>query len=103
MLERLKFGDNVMIEIISFEVKDKAELKTMEMPFVKNGGIFILAQRNLQLNTDVEINLKLLDENENFSAKGKVIWTTPQQNTGYSTDTLIGVQFLNSKSAIKFD
>ena len=78
--------------IISLAVKDKGSLYASYIPFVKNGGLFILTSKHFNLGEEVFMLLTLMEESERIPVAGQVIWITPQGSQGNRT-TGIGVQF----------
>lgn len=82
-------------KIISFSLKDTHSLNAAYMPFVKNGGIFIPTTREYHLGEEFKLIIHLMDENEKFAVRGKVIWSTPKGAMGNRTPGL-GLQFLEN-------
>lgn len=78
--------------IISLAIKDKGSLYASYIPFVKNGGLFILTSKHFNLGEEVFMLLTLMEESERIPVAGQVIWITPQGSQGNRT-TGIGVQF----------
>src|SRR6218665_1151226 len=64
--------------ILSLTIKDKSVLYAAYMPFIRNGGLFML--------------LNLMDEPEKIPVAGKVVWITPKGAQG-NRAAGVGVQF----------
>ncbi len=84
--------------ILSLAVKDKAQLYSAYMPYVKSGGIFIPTTKRYSLGDEVFLLLSLLEDKERLPVAGKVIWVTPPGAQGNRTAG-IGVQFADSAEA----
>ena len=78
--------------ILSLAIKDKAVLYAADMPFVRNGGLFIPTKKEYQLGEEVFMLLNLMDEAEKIPVAGKVIWVTPKGAQGNKAAG-VGVQF----------
>ena len=78
--------------ILSVSIKDKSALYAAYMPFVVNGGLFILTNRDYEMGQEVFLLLNLMEETERIPIAGKVIWKTPPRSGGYRSCG-IGVQF----------
>ncbi|KFN41229.1 PilZ domain-containing protein [Arenimonas oryziterrae] len=84
--------------ILSLAIKDKAQLYSAYMPFVRAGGIFIPTTKRYSLGDEVFLLLSLLEDKERLPVAGKVIWVTPPGAQGNRTAG-IGVQFADSAEA----
>ena len=78
--------------ILSLTVKDKAQLYSAYIPFVRNGGIFVPTPKRYFLGDEVFVLLTLPESSERLPVAGKVIWVTPVGAQGARTAG-IGVQF----------
>lgn len=78
--------------ILSLAVKDKAQLYSAYIPFVKNGGIFVPTTKRYFLGDEVFVLVTLPESSERLPVAGKVIWVTPVGAQGARTAG-IGVQF----------
>ena len=78
--------------ILSLAVKDKSQLYTAYMPYLKNGGIFVPTAKRYFLGDEVFLLLTLPESSERLPVAGKVIWITPTGAQGNRTAG-IGVQF----------
>ena len=81
---------------LSVALKSKEELYAANMPFVKDGGLFIATSADHPLGTPVRLQLELMEETEVFHIEGKVIWKTPLAAQGNMTAG-VGVQFTAEK------
>lgn len=78
--------------ILSLAVKDKAQLYSAYIPFVKNGGIFVPTTKRYFLGDEVFVLVTLPESSERLPVAGKVIWVTPVGAQGARTAG-VGVQF----------
>ena len=78
--------------ILSLTIRDKAVLYAADMPFIKNGGLFIPTNKQYNLGDEVFMLLNLMDEPEKIPVAGKVAWITPKGAQG-NRAAGIGVQF----------
>jgi type IV pilus assembly protein PilZ len=78
--------------ILSLAVKDKAQLYSAYMPYLKHGGIFVPTLKRYFLGDEVFLLLTLPESSERLPVAGKVVWVTPAGAQGNRTAG-IGVQF----------
>jgi type IV pilus assembly protein PilZ len=78
--------------ILSLAVKDKAQLYSAYMPYLKHGGIFVPTAKRYFLGDEVFLLLTLPESSERLPVAGKVVWVTPPGAQGNRTAG-IGVQF----------
>ena len=78
--------------ILSLAVKDKAQLYSAYMPYLKHGGIFVPTPKRYFLGDEVFVLLTLPESSERLPVAGKVVWVTPPGAQGNSAAG-IGVQF----------
>ncbi len=78
--------------ILSLAVKDKAQLYSAYMPYLKYGGIFVPTPKRYFLGDEVFLLLTLPESGERLPVAGKVVWVTPAGAQGNRTAG-IGVQF----------
>jgi type IV pilus assembly protein PilZ len=84
--------------ILSLAIKDKAQLYSAYMPFVKGGAIFIPTTKRYSLGDEVFLLLSLLEDKDRLPVAGKVVWITPPGAQG-NRAAGIGVQFSDSVEA----
>jgi type IV pilus assembly protein PilZ len=84
--------------ILSLAIKDKAQLYSAYMPFVRGGGIFIPTPKRYSLGDEVFLLLSLPDDKDRLPVPGKVVWITPPGSQG-NRSAGIGVQFSDSTEA----
>jgi len=82
----------VQSKVLSVAFNDKANLYSAYMPFIKQGAIFIHTNDEYQLGDEVFVLLQLLNDPEQHSVAGKVIWITPKCAQG-GRRAGIGLQF----------
>lgn len=78
--------------VLSLSIKDKNTLYVDYMPFIINGGLFIPTKHKYKMGEEILILLDLMEETEQLSIAGKIIWETPERAVGYRV-TGVGVQF----------
>lgn len=77
---------------VSYDITDKAMLYSAYMPFVKNGGLFIVCDTPYKLGDELSLSLQLMDEPLRLSITGKVVWLTPSHAQSNKSQG-IGIQF----------
>lgn len=77
---------------LALTIRDKAVLYATYMPFIKNGAIFVPTTRDYQLGDPISMVLRLLEEPQEITVEGQVIWITPNGAQGNRSPG-IGVQF----------
>lgn len=87
-----------MKRTVSYDILNKIELNRSFMPFVQNGGIFILTKEDFKLNEPITAHIKFPDENEMLTADAMVIWITPPHSIDYPK-TGIGIQFTGEQAS----
>ena len=85
------------MEKLTIEFKNKAEFEQEKLPFINNGGIFIPFTKNLDLNTDVELNINLAEDHEILSINGKIVWLA--HDNAEQNNAVVGVQFIDNKAS----
>lgn len=60
-----------------FDIKDKNQLYSFYMPFLKNGGLFMPTKVHISPGTKLSILLSLPDDKMKKTVTGKVSWITP--------------------------
>ncbi|WP_147651872.1 PilZ domain-containing protein [Vulcaniibacterium gelatinicum] len=81
--------------ILSLNIKDKAQLYSAYMPYLRNGGIFVPTPKRYFIGDEVFLLLTLPESNERLPVAGKVVWVTPPGAQGARVAG-IGVQFSDS-------
>ncbi len=81
--------------VLSMAIKDKGQLYSAYMPFLKGGGLFIPTPKRYALGDEVFVMLTLLDDKERLPVAGRVVWITPAGAQG-GRAAGIGVQFAES-------
>jgi type IV pilus assembly protein PilZ len=84
--------------ILSLAIKDKAQLYSAYMPYVRGGAIFIPTTKRYALGDEVFLLLSLLEDKDRLPVAGKVVWITPPGAQG-NRAAGIGVQFADSVEA----
>lgn len=65
-------------KVLSIKFSDKSTLYAAYMPFIKDGALFISTPQEYDLGDDIILLVELLDETEQHSVSGKVVWITPK-------------------------
>lgn len=86
--------------ILTVNLLDISELSASYMPFLINGGIFIATNHKFELNQEVFLLIKVLDEAEKIPVAGKVVWLSPQSKLSNRVAG-IGVEFNDANSQAK--
>jgi type IV pilus assembly protein PilZ len=84
--------------ILSLAIKDKAQLYSSYMSFIRGGGIFVPTPKRYSLGDEVFLLLTLMDDKERLPVAGKVVWVTPVGAQG-NRPAGIGVQFAETPEA----
>lgn len=91
---------NESSNVFFVNIQDKANLFHIYMPFIINGGLFVRTDKQFNLGDEVFLLVKLIDEPEKFTIRGKVAWVTPPcAQAGRVTG--IGVQFGDDASELR--
>lgn len=85
------------MEALEHRIASKEELAAACMPFIKNGGLFIKTSAIYNLDDQLNISLKLIDEPTAITFTGKVVWITPKHEQNQLPEG-IGVQFSEEES-----
>ena len=85
------------MEKISVTVKDMKEFEKSKVPFIKNGGLFVPAEKELAIGTEVKLEVNLTAEKKQLSLSCKVVWVTPQESADKDSNMLLGIQLLAKK------
>lgn len=85
-------GGSARQGILTLTVKDKAQLYSAYMPFLKSGGVFVPTPKRYFLGDEVFLLLTLPESAERLPVAGKVVWVTPAGAQG-NRPAGIGVQF----------
>lgn len=86
--------------ILTVNLPDIRELSASYMPFLTNGGIFIATTHRFELDEEVFLLIKVLDEAEKIPVAGKVVWLSHQSKLS-SRAAGIGVEFTEANSQAK--
>lgn len=86
--------------ILSVSIAELPVLYASYMPFLENGGIFILTSKQYQIGDEVFLLLSLARETDKIPVNGKIAWITPLNAQGNKAAG-IGVQFMGKNSEAK--
>lgn len=78
--------------ILTTAIKDKAQLYSAYMPFIRSGGLFVTTPKRYFIGDEVFLLVTLPESNERMPVAGKVVWVTPVGAQG-NRPAGIGVQF----------
>ena len=81
---------------------DKKQLYVAYMPFIKDGGLFIVSNKSHEIYAPIKVTLKLLAEPTEYNIEGQVIWINPKGAQGELPQGF-GIQFLNKGSRVVRD
>ena len=88
--------EKTVIPQIKLSLKTKQDLYMANMPFVRDGGIFIATREDYSLGQQVQIELDLIDETDPLSVEARIVWKTPAGAQGNLLPG-IGVQFTSKE------
>ncbi|MFN7098249.1 MAG: PilZ domain-containing protein [Gammaproteobacteria bacterium] len=81
-------------------IQDKTNLFHTYMPFIIEGGLFVRTDKHFNLDDEVFLLIKLIDEPEKYTIRGRVVWITPScAQAGRIAG--IGVQFGDNARELK--
>jgi len=63
--------------LLSLQIKDKKELYSAYMPYVKGGAIFVPTPKRYQLGDEVFLMVSFLEDKSRLPVVGKVVWVSP--------------------------
>ena len=86
--------------MLTLTIKDKVVLHNIYMPFIRNGGLFMLNKTDYELGDDVFILLNIMDEAEKIPVAGKVIWVA-KKGVKSPHSPGVGVQFTDPDNVAK--
>lgn len=86
--------------ILTVNLPSISELSASYMPFLVNGGIFIATTHHFELNEEVFLLIKVLDEAEKIPVAAKVVWISHQSKLS-NRSAGIGVEFAEENSQAK--
>ncbi len=92
--------EDVMLQC---EFNDVNDLSRAFMPFVRGGAVFLADGEERELHDQIQVSMVLPNESEPICFSGKVVWITPntakvmwhtpENTTGDSRSSGVGVQF----------
>ena len=68
--------------LLSLQIKDKKELYSAYMPYVKGGAIFVPTPKRYQLGDEVFLMVSYLEDKSRLPVVGKVVWVSPMGQMG---------------------
>ena len=68
--------------LLSLQIKDKKELFSAYMPFVKGGAIFVPTPKRYHLGDEVFLMVSFLEDKSRLPVVGKVVWVSPMGQMG---------------------
>lgn len=83
--------------ILQLNLRDKNALRTLYMPFLRNGGIFIPTESPYKLGDEIYVLLTLTEENNRIPLQGQVVWITPRGMQGNRTQG-VGIKFYDTEA-----
>ncbi len=78
--------------LLSLQIKDKTELYSAYMPYIKGGAIFVPTPKRYDLGDEVFLMVNFLEDKARLPAVGKVVWVSPGGQMG-GRHLGVGVQF----------
>lgn len=83
--------------ILQLNLRDKNALRTLYMPFLRSGGIFIPTESPYKLGDEIYVLLTLTEENNRIPLQGQVVWITPRGMQGNRTQG-VGIKFYETEA-----
>jgi type IV pilus assembly protein PilZ len=68
--------------LLSLQIKDKKELYSAYMPYVKGGAIFVPTPKRYHLGDEVFLMVSFLEDKSRLPVVGKVVWVSPMGQMG---------------------
>ena len=68
--------------LLSLQIKDKKELYSAYMPYVKGGAIFVPTPKRYHLGDEVSLMVSFLEDKSRLPVVGKVVWVSPMGQMG---------------------
>jgi len=68
--------------LLSLQIKDKKELYSAYMPYIKGGAIFVPTPKRYHLGDEVFLMVSFLEDKARLPAVGKVVWVSPMGQMG---------------------
>ncbi|MDN5882483.1 MAG: PilZ domain-containing protein [Nitrosospira sp.] len=85
-------------KLLTLTIKDKENLYTAYMGFIKNGALFVPSVKKFHLSEPVFVLLSFADSGERHSVAGRVVWITPQ-GAPKKRPQGVGIQFQPPEAA----
>lgn len=85
-------GGGLRSGILNLSLQDVDELYACYMPFLKNGGLFIVTRKQFSLGDDVFVLLDLMKEPDKIPLTGKIVWISPAGSSGHRRQG-VGIEF----------
>lgn len=90
-------NESLKTETLRVALKTKELLYNAQMPFIKEGALFIHTRKGFELGDAVSVELSLMDEVENYRLHGEVVWVTPV-GAQSNLEPGVGVRFQGSEN-----
>ena len=68
--------------LLSLQIKDRKELRSAFMPYVKGGAIFVPTPKRYHLGDEVFLVVTFMEDKVHMPVVGKVIWVSPMGQMG---------------------
>jgi type IV pilus assembly protein PilZ len=68
--------------LLSLQIKDKKELYSAYMPYIKGGAIFVPTPKRYHLGDEVFLMVSFIEDKARLPAVGKVVWVSPMGQMG---------------------
>ena len=70
--------------LLSLQIKDRKELYSAYMPYVKGGAIFVPTPKRYHLGDEVFLMVTFMEDKARLPVVGKVVWVSPMGQMGGS-------------------
>jgi type IV pilus assembly protein PilZ len=68
--------------LLSLQIKDRKELYSAYMPYVKGGAIFVPTPKRYHLGDEVFLMVTFMEDKARLPVVGKVVWVSPMGQMG---------------------
>jgi type IV pilus assembly protein PilZ len=68
--------------LLTLQIKDKKELYSAYMPYVKGGAVFVPTPKRFQLGDEIFLMVNFLEDKSRLPVQGKVVWVSPMGQMG---------------------
>lgn len=82
---------------LMLRIADRNALHSHYMPFIKDGGIFVPCDEQMELHQEVTVHMLLEDAKKKILIPGFVVWLSPKNGSRGSGVCGIGIRFTGAQ------